>query len=205
MDILVVDDDPTVRALLVRTLAPLGHRLDVAGDGAEALRRWQAVHHSLVVTDWLMPGLDGPALCQHIRRAPEPDYTYVIMVTACDRHQDIVAGLAAGADDYVAKPFHCEELLMRVRAGLRVIGLEGELRAKVAALQAALDRVRTLEGLLPICAHCKQIRDAQGNWHPLEAYIQERTDALFSHGVCPRCLTEHFGMQLQDLQRPTGE
>jgi two-component system response regulator MprA len=115
--ILVVDDEPAVRAALERALGLDGFEVGTAEDGQEALRTVQRERPELVVLDVLMPGLDGIAVCRRLRR--DGDRTPILMLTARDAVSDRVAGLDAGADDYLVKPFALEELLARVRALLR--------------------------------------------------------------------------------------
>jgi two-component system, OmpR family, response regulator MprA len=115
--ILVVDDEPAVRAALERALGLDGFEVGTAEDGQEALRTVQRERPELVVLDVLMPGLDGIAVCRRLRR--DGDRTPILMLTARDAVFDRVAGLDAGADDYLVKPFALEELLARVRALLR--------------------------------------------------------------------------------------
>lgn len=196
MKLLVADDDPSMRQVVQRTLRGLDVEVLVAADGAEAATLWQQERPQLVITDWMMPGTDGPALCRLIREADAPEYTYIILLTACETPSEIVRGLEAGADDYVTKPFHRDELILRVKAGLRVLSLEAALSARITELQEALERVRVLEGLLPICSYCKQIRDDGGHWHPFEDYIGSHTDVDFTHGICPTCLHRVSGGRL---------
>jgi two-component system, OmpR family, response regulator MprA len=115
--ILVVDDEPAVRAALERALGLDGYDVGLAEDGLDALVAIQRERPELVVLDVLMPGLDGIAVCRRLRR--DGDRTPVLMLTARDAVSDRVAGLDAGADDYLVKPFALEELLARVRALLR--------------------------------------------------------------------------------------
>src|SRR6266542_6054065 len=119
MRILVVDDDTAVRESLGRALRLEGYQVDLAGDGAEALERLEANGDDpdLVVLDVLMPNIDGLEVCRRLRRAGSK--LPVLMLTARDEVSDRVAGLDAGADDYVVKPFALVELLARVRALLR--------------------------------------------------------------------------------------
>src|SRR5439155_4831059 len=100
----------------------------------------------------------------------------------------IVTGLQAGADDYITKPFDRGELQARLQVGRRIVELQKGLADRVRELEAALSRVRQLQGLLPICAWCKKIRDDQNYWHQVETYIGSHSDARFSHGICPDCL-----------------
>ena len=117
MQILVVDDEPAVLAALERALALAGYDVTTAEDGEEGLRALRRTRPELVVLDVLMPGLDGVSACRQLRR--DGDATPVLMLTARDAVSDRVAGLDAGADDYLVKPFALEELLARVRALLR--------------------------------------------------------------------------------------
>ena len=98
-----------------------------------------------------------------------------------------MAGLKAGADDYVIKPFDSEELRARVAVGERVINLQNALNSRISELQHALAQVHTLQGLIPICAYCKRVRNEREYWERVESYISARSDARFSHGVCPEC------------------
>ena len=113
--------------------------------------------------------------------------TYVILLTARRERGDIVAGLKAGADDYVIKPFDSEELRARVAVGERMVNLQNALNARIVELQHALAQVHTLQGLIPICAYCKRVRNEREYWERVESYISARSDARFSHGVCPEC------------------
>ena len=92
------------------------------------------------------------------------------------------------ADDYIVKPFDWNELRARLRIGARIVGLQQTLAARVSELQVALANVRTLKGLLPICAYCKRVRDDKDYWQQIEQYVGDHSQAEFSHGICPECL-----------------
>jgi CheY-like chemotaxis protein len=193
MRILIADDEIVSRRILSSTLFEAGHEVIVAEDGAEA---WDILQQEdaprLAILDWEMPGLCGPDICRLIRKREDRAYTYTILVTARDGKEDTVLGLGAGADDYLTKPFHGKEFRSRVRVGERVLTLESTLAGRIAELKIALDHVRQLQGLLPVCMHCKRTRDQGDIWHELETYIQDQTGAVFSHGLCPECMKEHY-------------
>lgn len=113
-------------------------------------------------------------------------------MTARGNAGDVVSGLEAGADDYVTKPFDWEELRSRLRTGERVVRLKATLSGKVEELEQALLHVKKLQGLLPICMHCKSIRDDSNTWHNIEAYIEKHSSALFTHSLCRECLNRHY-------------
>jgi len=126
--ILVVDDDPVSRTLLERILKREGFNVITAQDGEEALRLFKAQYIPIVLTDWMMPKMNGVDLCRAIRQIETPGYVFIIIITAKDSRDDIVKGLEAGADDYVNKPFYPPELLARIKTGIRILELERSLR-----------------------------------------------------------------------------
>jgi DNA-binding response OmpR family regulator len=185
---LVADDDGIGAALLTRALEQWGLTVTTVHDGAEAWRLLQEDQQlSVVVIDWMMPSLEGTEICRRIRQEPSLAHLYVILLTGRDSPADVVAGLDAGADDYVVKPFDQEELRARVQVGIRVIGLQARLANRVAELQTAMARVKQLTGLLPICSYCKRIRSDEDYWEQVDSYIAQHSDAQFTHGICPSC------------------
>ena len=188
MRILVADDDRVGLTMLARSLERRGLEVVVAHDGDEAWRMIQEdTELGMAILDWEMPGMSGPGVCRRIRQDDARGSMYMILLTARDASTDIVAGLDAGADDYLIKPFDPDELRARVDVGIRVVSLQEKLAERVIELQDALSRVKQLSGLLPICSYCKRIRKDGNYWEQLESYISEHTDALFSHGICPPC------------------
>jgi DNA-binding response OmpR family regulator len=185
---LVADDDRVTAEILSRTLKRWEFDVTVVGNGAAA---WDALRAAtaptLAILDWMMPELDGPEVCRRVRRELPLANMYLMLLTARESRGDLVAGLDAGADDYITKPFDAEELRARVQVGVRVLTLQKSLAERVEELQAALSNVKQLRGLLPICSYCKRIRGDDQYWQQLEGYIAEHSDAQFSHGICPTC------------------
>lgn len=193
MRILIAEDDPTSRLLLESMLRKWGHEVVTACDGESAWTFLSAEDAPrLVILDWMMPGLDGPQVCQRLRARTGVAQPYIIFLTALDRRVDLIAGFKAGADDYITKPFEREELRARINAGIRITELQTALEARVAELEEALAHVRTLQGILPICMHCRKIRTDQVSWECLESYVQKHSEAQFSHGLCPECLDKYY-------------
>ncbi|MBN1592003.1 MAG: response regulator [Candidatus Coatesbacteria bacterium] len=194
MRILIAEDDVTSRIVLERTLAKWGHEVIVTTNGNNAWESIQRERLDFAILDWMMPGTDGVELCRRIRQMESAGsgYIYVILLTAKSLREDIVNGLEAGADDYVKKPFDHAELRSRIKVGERVVELERALASKIASLEKALADVKQLSGLIPICMHCKRIRDDKDYWHSVESYITEHSEAMFSHGLCPECLDKYY-------------
>jgi DNA-binding response OmpR family regulator len=187
MKILVAEDDNVSRLVLVTKLKKLGHHVIATENGAEAWGTFLNDTVNVVITDWMMPRVDGLELCRRVRDTARDQYVYVIMLTALAGKKNYLEGMNAGADDFLTKPVDTDELSARLRVAERIITLQKE--------------VKQLEGLLPICAYCKSIRDEKNEWHQLEHYISDRTDAQFSHGYCPSCIEKHVRPQLDELAR----
>jgi sigma-B regulation protein RsbU (phosphoserine phosphatase) len=188
MNALIADDDRVTAQILSRTLQRWDFDVTVTSDGAQAWEHLEAATGpTLAVLDWMMPVLDGPEVCRRVRHQLPLANMYLMLLTAREGRGDLIAGLDAGADDYIIKPFDPEELRARVQVGVRVLGLQERLSERVTELQHALSNVRKLSGLLPICSYCKRIRGDDQYWQQVEGYIAEHTDAQFSHGICPSC------------------
>jgi phosphoserine phosphatase RsbU/P len=188
MRILIAEDDVVTARVLKGLLDAWGYDVTAVHDGTAALAVLQADNPpDLVLLDWMMPGRDGPDVCRTAREQKPSAPTYIILLTSRDAGVDVVAGLDAGADDYLVKPFNPEELRARLNAGVRIIDLQQRLAAHVAELEVALANVRRLSGLLPICSYCKSIRDDSDYWHRVEEYVTEHSEAVFTHGICPKC------------------
>ena len=193
MKILIADDDPTSRRMLEMVLTRWGFDVVAVADGDAAWAKLQDPKEPrLVLLDWMMPGIDGVEICRKLRKEQALKPTYIIIVTTRDSKEDMVEGLAAGANDYIGKPFDSDELRARVEVGQRVLELEEALSRRVDELQHALAHVKTLQGILPICIHCHKIRNDQESWERIEKYIMEHTDADFTHGLCPECARKHY-------------
>lgn len=184
--LLVAEDDPVSRRMLVARLERLGYEVTAVADGKEAWAELQARHYPILISDWMMPEMDGLDLCRALRAARRARYTYVIVLTALDGKERYLEGMDAGADDYLTKPLDADQLRARLRVAERVLALQEE--------------VRTLSGLLPICSYCKKIRDEAQQWSSVESYISRRTEAAFSHGICPDCYERNVKPLLSALK-----
>lgn len=187
MKILAVEDDHVARKILVQALHRLGYEAVEAVDGEDALRVIEQEPVRVIVSDWLMPGIDGLELCRRIRRRVNSEYTYFILLTS--READPAnqrEAIEAGVDDFLTKPLDLQELWMRLRVSERILKFTTQ--------------VRQLEEFLPICSYCKKVRDDHNYWQQIEAYINERTGSEFSHSICPDCYQRVIVPELEKLR-----
>jgi DNA-binding response OmpR family regulator len=188
MKILIAEDDQVSRTALERTLQSWRHEVVVVCDGESA---WNVLKSDdapkLAILDWMMPGINGAEVCRRARELGRAEPTYLILLTAKHRKEDVAVGLYSGANDFVTKPFDRRELHARIRVGERVTALQSELVERVHALEIALAQVKQLQGLLPICCYCKNVRDDQNYWRQVDEYLTSHSDVRFSHGICPDC------------------
>lgn len=229
MNILVVDDARDMQLILRRTLTLMGHQVMLADDGQEAWHLIQQHNFQIVISDWVMPVMDGPTLCRTIRAANLPYYVYVILLTGMSGKQSLIQGMDAGADDFATKPIVREELEVRLRAAERVLDLEHTLEDKnhrletvnrslsqaQAVIQNDLERAAILQtGVLPrqklfgrLCVDW-YFQPAQYIGGDTFNYFPVNDDLLFfysidvsGHGISSALLS----MCLQTLLSSTGE
>jgi sigma-B regulation protein RsbU (phosphoserine phosphatase) len=195
MRVLLADDDAGYRLLVKSALIKWGYQPVLASDGTMAWNLLQSADAPpLAILDWIMPGLSGLELCRRLREQKKT--IYIILLTSNNKTSDIIQGLQTGADDYITKPFDREELYARMQTGIRIVKLQQSLEKRVEELESALAKVKQLNGLLPICCYCKNIRDDQNYWQRVEDYVSANADVRFSHGICPECYKSQVEPQL---------
>ncbi|GAB6096847.1 hypothetical protein JCM14469_31000 [Desulfatiferula olefinivorans] len=170
--ILIVDDEPKNIQLLGSLLRERNYRVEFALNGAKALAWLDEKPFDLVLLDIMMPDMDGYEVCRRIKDNLTIRHIPVIFLTAKTETEDIVKGFEAGGADYITKPFKTPELLARVKVHVEM---------------------KILRGLIPICANCKSVREDNGAWGRIEAYIQNHSQALFTHTLCPTCADAMYG------------
>ncbi len=231
--ILAVEDTQASLKLLTGILTAAGYQVRAVSSGELAIASVAASPPDLVLLDLFMPGLSGFDVLRWLKTQESGRNIPVIFLSAATDTTQRVEGLKLGAVDFISKPFQTEELLARVQTHLELrslrIQLEGQAadlrltnerlqkeiaerqkaeeaeRQKAKALQEAMDKINALSGLLPICSHCKKIRDEKGRWNQLEAYISDHSDTEFSHGICDDCLNKYYPEQARKMQKDKSE
>lgn len=186
-DVLIVDDVPENLTVLKQMLEEQNYRVRPAINGEIALRAVNSSPPEIILLDIRMPGMDGYEFCRRLKSVESTKSIPVIFISALDELNDKVKAFSLGGVDYITKPLQEEEVIARVRTHLTIRRLQQSLEEKNDNLQKAMGEIKALQGIIPICAWCKNIRDDEGFWKQVEVYFTERSDAMFSHGICPDC------------------
>lgn len=179
MEIIIAEDDAVTRERLILILRDLGHQARAYPDGRTAWEAFQKKPARVIISDWMMPEMDGLEFCRQIRRASGHDYVYFVLVTALRTEEiDYDQATEAGVDDFLMKPIDRSSIGRRLYVAARI-------------LQYTV-QIRQLKDLLPICMYCKKIRNDRDYWQSIENYIHEETGVDFSHGICPQCYDRYI-------------
>lgn len=183
-----------------RILKQAGFEVLEAASGEEALRL-ATNHPDLIILDVKLPDIDGFEVCRRIKSNPATSLIPILHLSATYLDSESrVKGLEGGADSYLTHPVEPLVLIASIRALLRIREGEAEREKLIRELQESLAKVKTLSGLLPICASCKKIRDDKGYWNQIEVYIRDHSEAEFTHGICPECFKKLYPDEtLEDL------
>ncbi len=200
-DILIVDDTPENLQMLSDMLISQQYNVRLAPNGELALLNARNTPPDLILLDINMPGMSGFEVCEKLKADPSTADIPVMFISALNEARDKVEAFRLGGVDYITKPFSFREVLARVSTHLKISHLQKQLTARIAELEEALSQVKQLEGMLPICSYCRRVRDDHDYWQQVETYIADRTDASFSHGICPDCYETKVIPQLEALKK----
>jgi DNA-binding response OmpR family regulator len=173
MKILIAEDDTVSRFVLATKLQNMQHEVVVTEDGRQGWEKYLSESPDVIITDWMMPVLDGLELTRMIRADKRPAYPYVIILTALGGKGSYLEGMAAGADDFITKPFDFESLNARIGVAERMLALHAE--------------VSQLRGLLSVCPECRRIQNADGTWKTIQEHYAQHGDTLLASTRCPEC------------------
>jgi DNA-binding response OmpR family regulator len=187
MKILIAEDEPLAMKILQNALESLGHEVTSVRNGTKAWEAFDRDPVRLIVSDWLMPGLDGLGLCRKVRSRKKTPYTYFILLTSQEtKPENYDLASEAGVDDFLTKPLDRPTIRMRLRVAERILRFTTE--------------VRQLQEMIPICSQCRKVRNDKNYWQGVETYINEQTGSNFTHGICPEC-TEIYLAEMEKLSR----
>jgi DNA-binding response OmpR family regulator len=162
MKVLIAEDGGVARKILETNLKKWGYEVLATQNGAQA---WDELSKgdapNLAILDWLMPDLTGPEICKKVRDIDTDKYTYIILVTARGQKDDIFEGFAAGADDYLTKPYDKQELFWRLKVGERILKLQGSLKKRTNKIEEVINDFKLLQSLIPACKECKRIEEIE--------------------------------------------
>ena len=193
ISILVVDDDPDILLATARILKKEGYQVLQAETGNQCLEKAYKEHPDLVLLDVMLPDILGTEVCAELRNNTDHQQKYILLMSGFKTSSnDQADGLDAGADGYIARPVSNRELISRVNSMVRLIRAERERDHYILELEKAAEKIKVLSGIIPICMHCKQIRDDKGYWNQLEEFISKHSDAQFSHSLCDECLEKYY-------------
>jgi sigma-B regulation protein RsbU (phosphoserine phosphatase) len=195
--VLYVEDEPLTRAVFARILERKVSNLYQAENGEEGLELFKMHRPDIVISDVRMPVMDGIEMSRSIKTLESN--SKIILTTAHSDASVLLNSIDAGIDKYILKPVDVEILFSALESCAETIMLERKIQEQarekdelIARLQDALDNIKRLSGLLPICSSCKKIRDDKGYWNQIERYIAEHSEAEFSHGICPECVKKLY-------------
>ena len=207
---LYVEDDRDARETLGAILSRIFARVFVASDGKAGLDLFLRNQPDLVITDILMPVMNGLQMIKHIFET-QPD-TRVIVTTAHSETQFLIEAIEMGVDHYVLKPIELEKLYRAIDKSVEVIQVNQALKdeqskkdALIHKLSVALDEIKTLQGILPICSCCKKIRNDEGYYEKIEAYMARNLDIHFSHTICTDCMKRYYPEEYAYIKANEGD
>ena len=183
MKLLLAEDDPVSREILASAARKAGWEVTAVADGQAAWDQLLREDFSAVLSDWRMPVIDGTQLCRKLRARGSPDYIYFILVTASVwNHEGYLQAMEAGVDDFLNKTAEPLEITMRLKVAERI--------SRFAR------RLSQLEGIIPMCSHCRRLRDEKSIYHRMEAFFNKKSHLTFSHGICPECMDRHYPLEV---------
>ena len=189
--ILIIDDEPILQKAIRKSLAEQNYDLYFAADGREGLKLFHEKSPDLIFLDIKMPIMNGFEFLQAIDIKPGSRFS-VVVITGHGADEDIQKSYKLGAHCFLRKPLNMLELCSLAERCITFKKMENEREQLICELEEALATIKTLNGLLPICASCKKIRDQEDLWHEIDTYISTHTDADFSHSICPDCVKELY-------------
>jgi len=202
--VLYVEDEPITRSAVARMLKRRVEILYEAENGKEGLELFKQNRPNIVISDIRMPVMDGIEMAKEIKLLDKN--SKIILTTAHSDASILLDSIEVGVDKYILKPLDMDALYAAMDQCAETVMLERQIQQQniekdqlIVKLQEALENVKKLSGLIPICSNCKKIRNDEGYWKQIEGYISEHSEARFSHGICPDCAKKIYSEFLKDV------
>ncbi len=191
MNILIAEDDLISRKLLQTNLEQMGYLVTASTDGQEAWDIFDRVPYRIVVSDWLMPSVNGLELCKKIRQRPDTDYTYFILLTAnVGEEKNYFEAMESGVDDFLSKPLDRQQLAIRLRVAKRIL--------------KDTSRIKSLENIVTMCAYTKKIKMEEESWQNIEEFIEKYLGIKLSHGIHPDYYEQVIVPEIEKLKKESA-
>lgn len=191
MNILIAEDDLISRKLLQTNLEQMGYQVTASTDGQEAWDIYDRVPYRIVVSDWLMPSVNGLELCKKIRQRPDTEYTYFILLTAnVGEEKNYFEAMESGVDDFLSKPLDRQQLAIRLRVAKRIL--------------KDTSRIKSLENIVTMCAYTKKIKMEEESWQNIEEFIEKYLGIKLSHGIHPDYYEQVIVPEIEKLKRDSA-
>ena len=191
MNILIAEDDLISRKLLQTNLEQMGYLVTASTDGQEAWDIFDRVPYRIVVSDWLMPSVNGLELCKKIRQRPDTEYTYFILLTAnVGEEKNYFEAMESGVDDFLSKPLDRQQLAIRLRVAKRIL--------------KDTSRIKSLENIVTMCAYTKKIKMEEESWQNIEEFIEKYLGIKLSHGIHPDYYEQVIVPEIEKLKKDSA-
>ncbi|MDM8556420.1 response regulator [Desulfococcaceae bacterium HSG7] len=190
--VIIIDDGPENIRMLIEILKEDYATIPATSGEAGLAKAMIAPLPDLILLDIMMPGIDGYEVCKRLKAIEQTKDIPVVFITAISEAMDNAKAFNLGAADYITKPFYASTIKARVKNHIKLRKTVLEMDLTIHQLKGALKEIKTLSGLIPICANCKKIRDDKGYWQQVERYIKKHSDAEFSHSICPDCVSKLY-------------
>ncbi|MDM8542536.1 response regulator [Desulfococcaceae bacterium HSG9] len=190
--VIIIDDGPENIRMLIEILKEDYATIPATSGEAGLAKAMIAPLPDLILLDIMMPGIDGYEVCKRLKAIEQTKDIPVVFITAISEAMDNAKAFSLGAADYITKPFYASTIKARVKNHIKLRKTVLEMDLTIHQLKGALKEIKTLSGLIPICANCKKIRDDKGYWQQVERYIKKHSDAEFSHSICPDCVSKLY-------------
>jgi len=203
--VIIIDDAPENIRMLIEILKKDYATIPATSGEAGLAKTLIDPPPDLILLDIMMPGIDGYEVCKRLKAIEKTKDIPVVFISAISEAMDNAKAFDLGAADYITKPFYPASIKARVKHHITLRKTILEMDLIIYKLKGALNEIKTLSGLIPICANCKKIRDDKGYWQQVEQYVKKYSGAEFSHSICPDCVGDLYAEFKEVISKDNSE